>query len=191
MPANDPELNTALTQAQCGDETAFAALHRLLQPGLLGYLHGIVGEGAEDIAAAAWREIARDLPRFRGDGQGLRGWTASITRRHALQHLRRRDASVRSAEGDLPEVAATSAPARVMLSAESARAVLARLPRPQAEAVLLRHAILLDERAVARVMRRPRPVVRVLTRRGMGSLARLLGSEEVPHAVARSLGEPR
>lgn len=44
---------------------------RLVQPGLLGYLRGIVGDDAEDVAADAWLEIARDLRRFRGDGDGF------------------------------------------------------------------------------------------------------------------------
>ncbi|WP_202425309.1 RNA polymerase sigma factor [Streptomyces sp. HUCO-GS316] len=171
VPTGDPALDTAVARAQDGDETAFAAVYRLVHPGLLGYLRGIAGDEAEDIAAAAWREIARELPRFRGDGRGFRGWTASIARRHALDRPRRGGASARR-PGHSPE------------------ALVARLPRAQAEAVLLRHAVRLDEPAVARVMRRPRPVVRVLARRGLRSLARLLGTDEVTHDVARTLGEP-
>ena len=69
------------------------------------------------------------------------------------------------------------------------QALLVRLPRGQAEAILLLHAVRLDEPAVARVMHRPRPVIRVLTRRGLKNLARLLAPNEVTHHVARTLRE--
>lgn len=191
--ADDPALGTAVVRAQDGDEAAFSALYRLVHPGLLGYLRGIVGEGAEDIAAAAWREIARELPRFRGDGQGFRGWTASIARRHARGHLRRRGASPGSLGSPWTPPAedhtAHSLPGAT-LSAETTQALVARLPRAQAEALLLRHAVRLDEHTAARVMGRPRAVVRILARRGAKSLAHLLGPDDVTHGVARTLGEP-
>ncbi|KOU76196.1 hypothetical protein ADK57_05320 [Streptomyces sp. MMG1533] len=188
--ADDPALETAVAQAQDGDEAAFATLYRLVHPGLLGYLRGIAGDGAEDVTAAAWREIARELPRFRGDGPGFRGWTASIARRHALGHPRRRGASSRSSGSSVAPPAAPAPPGATP-SAETAQALLARLPRAQAEAVLLRHAVRLDDPAVARVMRRPRPVVRVLARRGLRNLARLLGPDDVTRDVAWTLGETR
>ncbi|MFM9500284.1 RNA polymerase sigma factor [Streptomyces galilaeus] len=191
---DDLSLGAAVARAQDGDETAFAVLYRLVQPGLYGYLCGMVGEGAEDVAAAAWREIARELPRFRGDGHGFRGWTASIVRRHARGHLRRSGASARSAGGSWPPPAgdriAHTLPGATP-SAGTAAALVARLPRAQAEAVLLRHVVRLDERATARVMGRPSAVVRVLARRGVRSLAPLSGRDEVTHDAARTPGEPR
>ncbi|MGX1476233.1 UNVERIFIED_CONTAM: hypothetical protein RKD50_005041 [Streptomyces canus] len=76
----DGELGAAVARAQDGDENAFAVAYRIMQPGLLGYLRGIVGEDAEDVASDAWLEIARNLGRFKGDGAGFRGWTATIAR---------------------------------------------------------------------------------------------------------------
>ncbi|MFG2555617.1 RNA polymerase sigma factor [Streptomyces sp. NPDC048581] len=191
MSADDLALGTAVARAQDGDEAAFAVLYRLVQPGLLGYLRGTVSEGAEDVAAAAWREIARELPRFRGDGHGFRGWTASIARRHARGHLRRRGASPHSAKS--PWAPATGdqiahALPGATLSAETARALIAHLPCAQAEAILLHHVVRLEESAVARVMGRPSAVVRFLARRGVRNLARWLGPDDVAHDVARTLG---
>lgn len=191
--ADDLALSTAVAQAQDGDEAAFAVLYRSVQPGLDGYLRGIVGEGAEDVAAAAWREIARELPRFRGDGHGFRGWTASIARRHARGHLRRRGASFRSAGSPGTPLTVdhmAQALPGAALSTETAQALIARLSRAQAEAVLLRHVVRLDEPAAARVMGRPNAVVRLLARRGVRRLTRLLGPGDVTHEVARTLGEP-
>jgi len=93
----DAELGVAVARAQEGDEVAFAAAYRIVQPGLLGYLRGIVGDDAEDVASDAWLEIARDLRRFKGDGAGFRGWTATIARHRALDHLRRQKVRPRSA----------------------------------------------------------------------------------------------
>src|SRR3954470_24631840 len=87
--AYDEELGAAVARAQQGDEAAFAVAYRIVQPGLLGYLRGIVGDDAEDVASDAWLEIARDLGRFKGDGAGFRGWTATIARHRALDHVRR------------------------------------------------------------------------------------------------------
>ncbi len=88
--AFDGELGDAVARAQQGDEAAFAVAYRLVQPGLLAYVRGLVGGDAEDVMSEAWLEIARDLGRFKGDGAGFRGWTATIARHRALDHLHRR-----------------------------------------------------------------------------------------------------
>ncbi|MFI6354246.1 RNA polymerase sigma factor [Streptomyces sp. NPDC050743] len=191
LSADDLALSAAVARAQDGDEAAFSVLYRAVQPGLHGYLGGLLGEGAEDIAAAVWREIARELPRFRGDGRGFRGWTASIARRHARGHLRRHATPARPAGTNAPPDSTHHLPSEAVLSAPTARALVAWLPRAQAEAVLLRHVVRLDEPAVARVMGRPVVVVRVLARRGLRGLARLLDTTEVTRDVAPTPGEPR
>ncbi|MEV6050154.1 RNA polymerase sigma factor [Streptomyces sp. NPDC052107] len=192
LSADDLALSTALARAQDGDEAAFSVVYRAVQPGLHGYLRGLLGEGAEDVAAAVWRDIARELPRFRGDGHGFRGWTASIARRHARGRLLRRGTPPRPASTSTPPTAdhTNHSPPGAVLSAGTVQALVARLPRAQAEAVLLRHVVRLDEPAVARVMGRPVLVVRVLARRGLRSLARLLDTTEVTRDVARTPGEP-
>ncbi|MGW0210044.1 RNA polymerase sigma factor [Streptomyces sp. NPDC003233] len=192
MSADDLALSTAVARAQDGDEAAFSVLYRAVQPGLHGYLRGLLGEGAEDVTAAVWREIARELPRFRGDGHGFRGWTASIARRHTRGHLRRHGAPPRSAGTGTPPTGDHTGhpPPGAVLSAETAQTLVARLPHAQAEAVLLRRVVRLDEPAVARVMGRPVLVVRILERRGLRSLARLLDTSEVTRDVARTPGEP-
>src|SRR5258707_9348314 len=78
-----------LARAKGGDEDAFRPLYRAVQPLLLRYLHGLVGDDAEDVAAETWLHVVRDLVRFEGDFDGFRGWTATIARHRALDHLRR------------------------------------------------------------------------------------------------------
>ncbi|AVH56899.1 MULTISPECIES: RNA polymerase sigma factor [Streptomyces] len=194
--AYDGELGVAVARAQEGDEAAFAAAYRIVQPGLLGYLRGIVGDDAEDVASDAWLEIARDLGRFRGDGAGFRGWTATIARHRALDHLRRLKVRPRATvlEQDvleLPGTHSTDDQALETLSTEYALELVARLPRDQAEAVLLRVVVGLDGPAAARVLGKRPGAVRTAAYRGLKSLARLLGAEGVTDEGPRTLGESR
>ncbi|MFF3639865.1 RNA polymerase sigma factor [Streptomyces sp. NPDC002564] len=188
--AHDEELGRAVAAAQEGDETAFAVAYRLVQPGLVGYLRGLVGtegEAAEDVAAEAWLEIARDLGRFRGDGAGFRGWTATIARHRALDHLRRRktrprDAALAESALELPGPHSTSAAALEAISTERALELIATLPRDQAEAVLLRVVVGLDAPAAARVLGKRPGAVRTAAYRGLRALGERMRRDGAPQA---------
>ncbi|MFF1510343.1 RNA polymerase sigma factor [Streptomyces sp. NPDC058326] len=177
--AHDLDLGSAVERARAGDEEAFAQAYRTVAPGLLGYLRGLVGEDAEDVASDAWLEIARDLGRFRGDGAGFRGWTATIARHRALDHLRRARARPRPAllEQDaleLPAAGDTAGEALDALSTDRALALVTGLPREQAEAVLLRVVVGLDGPTAARVLGKRPGAVRSAAHRGLKRLAREL-----------------
>ncbi|MFJ5996630.1 RNA polymerase sigma factor [Streptomyces sp. NPDC092370] len=192
--AYDGELGAAVARAQQGDEAAFAVAYRFVQPGLLGYLRGLVGDDAEDVASDAWLEIARDLGRFRGDGAGFRGWTATIARHRALDHLRRQRVRPRSSalEQDvleLPGPQSTHDQALEAMSTERAMQLVRGLPRDQAEAVLLRVVVGLDGPAAARVLGKRPGAVRTAAYRGLKRLAGQLGAESVTDEAPRTLGE--
>ncbi|MEW1826411.1 RNA polymerase sigma factor [Streptomyces sp. NPDC088196] len=181
--AYDGELGAAVARAQEGDDSAFAVAYRIVQPGLLGYLRGLVGDEAEDVASDAWLEIARDLGRFRGDGAGFRGWTATIARHRALDHLRRqrvrpRPAALEQDVLELPGPHSTHDQALESLSTEYALGLVRGLPRDQAEAVLLRVVVGLDGPAAARVLGKRPGAVRTAAYRGLKRLARELGVPE-------------
>ncbi|MFV0134043.1 RNA polymerase sigma factor [Streptomyces sp. HMX87] len=192
--AYDGELGAAVERAQSGDEAAFAVAYRLVQPGLLGYLRGLVGDEAEDVASDAWLEIARDLGRFKGDGAGFRGWTATIARHRALDHLRRQRVRPRPAalEQDLLQLPAqhsTHDQALESLSTARALELVRGLPRDQAEAVLLRVVVGLDGPAAARVLGKRPGAVRTAAHRGLRRLARTLGGAGVTYGGPGTLGE--
>ena len=196
MQAYDGELGAAVARAQEGDEAAFAVAYRLVQPGLLGYLRGIVGDDAEDVASDAWLEIARDLGRFRGDGAGFRGWTATIARHRALDHLRRqkvrpRPAALEQDVLELPGPHSTLDQALEALSTERALELVRTLPRDQAEAVLLRVVVGLDGPAAARVLGKRPGAVRTAAHRGLKRLAARFGGEGVTNEDPRTLGESK
>jgi RNA polymerase sigma factor (sigma-70 family) len=184
----DAELVVAVEGAQQGDEEAFAAAYRLVHPGLLTYVRGLVGDDAEDVASDAWLEIARDLGRFRGDGAGFRGWTATIARHRALDHLRKQARRPRTGtlEQDvlqLPGGHDTAAAVLETLSTEAALAMIRTLPREQAEAVLLRVVVGLDGPAIARVLGKRAGAVRTSAYRGLRRLAEQLAPGGRPGAV--------
>ncbi|MFE2097817.1 RNA polymerase sigma factor [Streptomyces sp. NPDC059468] len=199
--AYDGELGAAVARAQDGDENAFAVAYRIVQPGLLGYLRGLVGEDAEDVASDAWLEISRDLGRFRGDGAGFRGWTATIARHRALDHLRRqrvrpRGTTLEQDVLDLPGPHSTHEQALESISTERALELVRSLPRDQAEAVLLRVVVGLDGPSVARVLGKRPGAVRTAAYRGLKRLARQLGVQDAADAGvtddgSRTLGESK
>lgn len=196
MHVHDGELSAAVARAQEGDEAAFAVAYRLVQPGLLGYLRGLVGDDAEDVASEAWLEIARDLGRFKGDGAGFRGWTATIARHRALDHLRRqkvrpRASALESDVLDLPGPYTTHDQALESISTERALALVGGLPRDQAEAVLLRVVVGLDGPAAARVLGKRPGAVRTAAYRGLKRLAQQLGVSGVTDDGSRTLGESK
>ncbi|WP_280718573.1 sigma-70 family RNA polymerase sigma factor [Kitasatospora sp. MAP5-34] len=193
----------AVRAAQDGDEEAFRLLFRTVQPGLLRYLRVLVGGGpedAEDIASEAWLQIARDLRTFTGDGDGFRGWAATIARNRAMDHLRR---VRRRPVADLPveylaELAAAEDTAGTALDAVStadALALIAGLPRDQAEAVLLRVVLGLDGESAARVLGKRSGSVRMAAHRGLRKLGKVLeqtggAGGGVPARVLRPQPEP-
>lgn len=175
-PADTAGLAAALPEAQHGDEDAFRVLYRSVQPALLRYLRVLVGEDAEGVASEAWLQIARDLASFRGDVDGFRGWATTIARHRAMDHLRRQRRRPIVA-GPVEDLADRSGPEETAESAvdavatDAALALIGRLPRDQAEAVLLRVVVGLDVKAAARVLGKRPGAVRTAAYRGLRKLA--------------------
>jgi RNA polymerase sigma-70 factor, ECF subfamily len=176
-----PDLGEVLEKARAGDEDAFRTMYRTLQPGLLRYLRGLVAQDAEDVASEAWAQVARDLGSFRGDPDGFRAWVATIGRHRALDHLRhqRRRPVIAMAVEDIPDAAGsddTEAQAIDAVSTDTAIALIATLPRDQAEAVLLRVVMKLDAASAGRVLGKRPGAVRTAAHRGLRRLAEQLDS---------------
>ncbi|WBB63591.1 sigma-70 family RNA polymerase sigma factor [Streptomyces sp. WMMC500] len=177
----DQDLQPLVHRAQNGDEAAFTALYRRLQPVLLAYLRGVVGDDAEDVAADAWLVIARDLGRFRGDGSSFRGWTVTVARRRALDLLRRerrRPQGVLLDEGihNLPAERAAEEHALESLGTRQVLGLISTLPRDQAEAVLLRTVAGMRATDAGAVLGKRPGAVRTAAHRGLRQLAELVTS---------------
>jgi RNA polymerase sigma-70 factor (ECF subfamily) len=173
------DLTVAVLAAQAGDEAAFRAVYRQVQPALLRYVRALVGDDAEDITSEAWLQIARGFDAFSGTGDEFRGWAATIARHRALDHLaytRRRPARAVSHDilGGIAAGHDTADLALAAVDAEHAVALIAALPTDQAEAVMLRVVMGLDGPSAARVLGKRPGAVRTATYRGLRRLRQLL-----------------
>jgi RNA polymerase sigma-70 factor (ECF subfamily) len=174
------DLSSAVQAARGGDEGAFRTLYRAIQPGLLRYLQLLVGADAEDVASETWLHVVRDLHSFKGDGLGFRRWAVTIGRHRALDHLRhhqRRPAIAMPVEAmvELPDSFDTASAAMEVISTDAALAMIATLPRDQAEAVLLRVVVGLDAESAAAVLGKRSGAVRTAAYRGLRRLNDALG----------------
>jgi RNA polymerase sigma-70 factor, ECF subfamily len=173
------DLSSAIPAACRGDDEAFRTVYRAVQPGLVRYLRGLVGEDAEDVAAEAWIQIVRELRSFKGDASGFRAWTTTIARYRALDHLRargRRPVSAAPVEAliEVPADSDTAARADEAISTNAAIALIATLPRDQAEAVLLRVVVGMDANSAGKLLGKRAGAVRTAAYRGIRQLAELL-----------------
>ena len=176
------ELAGALHRAQQGDEEGFVALYRDLQPRLLRYATVLVGrDAAGDVTGEAWLQITRDLHRFTGDLEGFGGWAAKIVHHRAMDLCRanaRRPSVALDAEEDrggrIEAVSDRDAAAAALdeMSTDNALALIAGLPRDQAQAVLLRAVVGLDARTAGEVLGKRAGAVRVAAHRGLKRLAK-------------------
>jgi RNA polymerase sigma-70 factor (ECF subfamily) len=177
-PVGTADLPAALYAAQNGDERGFSALYRDLQPRLVRYATVLVGrDDADDVTAEAWLQIARDLHSFTGNLDDFRGWASTIVRNRALDLLRAgaRRPQTPSSPQEFPQESATqdtAAAALETLSTDAAIRLISRLPRVEAEAVLLRAVVGLDAAAAAAVLGKRPGAVRVAAHRGLKRLAR-------------------
>jgi RNA polymerase sigma-70 factor (ECF subfamily) len=168
-----------LASAQGGDEAAFAVLWRDGNPALLRYLRAMAPESAEDIASETWVQVVRGLPKFRGDEPDWRAWLFTTARRRMLDQARQRR---RHPAEPLDEVQASEEPRAVdtallaMENLATARAIalVRRLPKQQAEVILLRVVAGLDTQQVASLVGCSPGAVRVSAHRGLRKLATLL-----------------
>jgi RNA polymerase sigma-70 factor (ECF subfamily) len=172
------EFEAVLAAAQRGEEDAFSRLWRDGNPALLRYLQVVAPDSAEDVAAETWVQVVRGLRDFRGDETAWRAWLFTTARRRAIDVGRRR---LRRPEAALGEIHAanvqaaenTAEAALERLSTRAAVALVAKLPRLQAEVILLRVVAGLDTEAVAQLVGRSPGAVRVAAHRGLRRLAEI------------------
>jgi RNA polymerase sigma-70 factor (ECF subfamily) len=174
-----PLFPQVLVAAQGGDEQSFEMLWRDLHPRLLRYLRVMAPAAAEDLAADTWIRVIRKLRRFVGDEPGFRAWVFTAARHQAIDWYRQTNRQrIEPVPVELADHwAAPDDPAGEVLEGWSTRAALAliaELPRAQAEVVALRMLDGLSVAEVAHITGNNPNAVRVLSHRGLRRLARRL-----------------
>lgn len=151
-----------------------AAAFTSVQGDLLRYLRAIAGDDlAEDVASQVWVEMVAGAATFRGDQAAFRRWIFATARRRALDEHRRwwRRAVKLAPPGDRAlERPATDDGTHADQDAAVAR--IARLPKPQAEVVLLRVLGGFSAEEVGELTDRTPGAVRVIQYRALRRLAK-------------------
>jgi RNA polymerase sigma-70 factor (ECF subfamily) len=167
--------------ARSGDREALATLWRTHQPRLLRYVRARGVADADDVATQVWIDAARNIARFRGDGDDFRRWLFTIAHRRVVDERRR---AGRRREAALPAASPSPGADTAFDEQDSlarAIALVKHLADPMREAVLLRIVADLSVDDTARVMGLRAGHVRVLVHRGLRRLEALLGDQR--HAV--------
>jgi RNA polymerase sigma-70 factor (ECF subfamily) len=162
-----------LARAQAGDEAAFACLFRDVQPALVRYLR-VITPDAEDVASETWLQVVTSLAGFRGQEDAFRAWLFTIARHRAADAGRsraRRPVSLELTEADQPALPDAADLALEAISVRSVIALIATLPRDQAEIVMLRVVGGLDVAHVGRIVGKSPGAVRVAAHRALRRLA--------------------
>jgi RNA polymerase sigma-70 factor (ECF subfamily) len=180
------EFASLLASAQGGDEVAFTAIFRDVQPALLRYLRVIAPGSADDVAADTWEHVLSGLVKFRGEEPAFRAWLFTIARHRAVDlgraRARRRTVSLEGSgalEGSRLTAPDAADVALDRLATQAALAMVATLPRDQAEIILLRVVAGLDAQQVARIVGKSPGAVRVAAHRGLRRLAQLAKRADV------------
>lgn len=140
-------------------------------PAVRGYLRGQGVPEADDVLSEVFLQVARSLPRFRGDDDQLRAWVFTIARNRVIDAHRRR--STRPALSDAP-VPEQPAPAPADPLDPDLVAALALLTTEQREIVVLRFVADLPLEEVASLTGRTEGAVKSMQHRALAQLARIL-----------------
>ncbi len=151
-------------------------MYRRLAPSVLGYLRSQRAPDPEDLLGEVFLQVARSLPRFRGDEhEDLRRWVFTIARNRVIDDARRRSRRPRAVDAPARDHPAPADPAPMddeLLSA------LGQLNDDQREVVTLRFVADLPLEDVARITGRSVAAVKSMQHRALSDLARTLGG---PH----------
>jgi RNA polymerase sigma-70 factor (ECF subfamily) len=197
-------LTTAdLAGARRREPAAVTRIYAAYAPALFRFFMAAVGDRhqAEDLTSEVFKGVLEGLPRFRGPVEALGGWLFQIARHDLYDYRRRQARRLVQPLDDLLEEAAVAGgavdPEELALDrVEGARVLAAlRLLSPdQREVLLLRMAADLTAPEVARILNKSTEAVKALQRRGLASLARVLGvtnATSPPEAQSRSADPAR
>jgi RNA polymerase sigma factor (sigma-70 family) len=197
-------LTTAdLAGARRREPAAVTRIYAAYAPALFRFFMAAVGDRhqAEDLTGEVFQGALEGLPRFRGPVEALGGWLFQIARHDLYDYRRRQARRLVQPLDDLLEEAAVAGgavdPEELALDrVEGARVLAAlRLLSPdQREVLLLRMAADLTAPEVARILNKSTEAVKALQRRGLASLARVLGvtnATSPPEAQSRSADPAR
>jgi RNA polymerase sigma-70 factor (ECF subfamily) len=176
----DIRMHLTLLRCQAGDERAFEQIMQAFEARTLRYLTALVGDDAEDVQQEVWLSVFRSVHEL-AKPSAFRTWLFRLTRHRAIDCLRRR-----KRERELLEVAATEmteaayddAPLDTGTDDATLQKVLAGLPPPQREVILLRYRDDLSYSEIAVVVGCPIGTIRTRLHHAKRKLNDLLNKEQ-------------
>ena len=160
-----------------GEDGAINECYATLGPMVLGYLRRFVPrDEAEDVLQRVFYEVWRNRDRY-DPSRSLEAWVLGITRKRAIDQLRRRHANVVPID-ELRDVAGDDGRelAERYARAGEVRSALARLPKEQREVLTLAYFGELTQSEIADRLGVPLGTVKARAFRGLRRLAELLGA---------------
>jgi RNA polymerase sigma factor (sigma-70 family) len=173
-----------LVAARCREPAAVTRVYTAYAPALFRFFLAAVGDRptAEDLTGDVFKNAIEGLPSFRGSVEMLGGWLFTIAHHDLSDHRRRQARNPIQPLDDLLEEAAQAGgaddPEELAIERIEGDRVLAavrQLSPDQREVLLLRMAAGLTTPEVAAIVGKTTGAVKALQRRGLASLARVLG----------------
>lgn len=184
-----------LAAARRGDDWAWSAIYRDLQPVLVGFLRSQRAPHPEDLASEALLQVVRDLSAFEGDESAFRSWLFVVARNRTIdlkRYLARRPSITvdreefsdrGSPEDDTEQIAIESA------TTTELGVLLEAVTPDQRDVLYLRYVANLTQAEVCEVLDKDINAVKQLQRRGLRALRRHLDAIEYPLAGFRTLSQ--
>lgn len=155
--------------------------YRALAPKVLGYLRARGAAEPEDLLGEVFLQVARDLPRFKGDGdEDLRRWVFVIARNRLIDAGRRRQRQPVTPVAEVPETADHAEPA---LPDADLIAAMAGLTDDQREVVALRFVADLPLADVAELTGSNVNAVKQMQHRALAALREALADTTTPSSA--------
>ncbi len=174
-PSAGLESDEALAAIAPTDRQAFETLYVRHRLALFRYARARTADddAAADIVSVTFERALAAIDRYRPVGGGFRAWLFRIARNEVIDETRRRRTAMRRAPALHAVEAVGSGPEEGLVLAESferVRALVARLPDTQRDAVLLRYASGLTAREIGLTLGRSEGATQKLIARALGTL---------------------
>jgi len=170
----DTDPDDAIAESARTDPSAFRVLYERHWPSVYRYLRARTGrdDDAADLAATTFERAFAGVHGYRPGSTGFRAWLARIARNAAIDASRRRRPT-EPIETIERIGLAERGPEALVLDAERSRelrALVAALPNPQRDAVILRYAAGLNAREIGSVIGRSEAATQKLLTRALARL---------------------
>lgn len=178
----NPTLQDALDLARSSDERGFSAIYAALAAGVTRYAHSRRVEDPQQMTNDVFLAAFRNLHRFDGTAEQLRGWVYTIARNKAIDEARRRGRRPVVVDALVPEGSAPAAEADAlrMMEPEWIEQELADLTPEQREVLMLRLVAGLTVAEVAQAIGSEIGAVKALQRRGIRRLQKGFSADPYP-----------